>query len=360
MSVPVALDSDALWDPHGRKIPGNANDWPTSSPPMQGRGTDALTAFLHYFEHPAPTGGGQGRTLMPRFLITLSLGPVQSLIADARRTRDLWCGSWLLSEAARAAARTLHERHPACLIFPCPDNPDEDLERQDAPREAANIANVLRAEVALANRTAVLALCDEAKRAAALRVEELGERARQQLGSHVREEVWRAQIDDVVETFAAWVEIAEGDDGYYAASERLGATLNARKATRDFQPCSPLTVAGLPKSSLDGARETVLPDWPAEEPARVRLGLSPREQLDALGVIKRLAGDAEQFTALPRIAADSWIQCNSHPASSNGCRQRTSHWSTRVTRPASAVTPTPTPRCRSTAISCTRPGWRTR
>ena len=102
--------------------------------------------------------------------------------------------------------------------------------------------------------------------------------------------------------------IAEGDDGYYAASERLGATLNARKATRDFQPCSRLTVAGLPKSSLDGARETVLPDWPAEEPARVKLRLSPREQLDALGVIKRLAGDAEQFTALPRIAADSWIQ----------------------------------------------------
>ncbi len=245
---------------------------------------------------------------MPRFLVTLSLGPVQSLIADARRTRDLWCGSWLLSEAARAAARTLHERHPECLIFPCPDNPDEDLEPQDAPREAANIANVLRAEVTRSDRAAVLALCEEAKRAAALRVKELGERARQQLGSHVREEVWRAQIDDVLETFAAWAEIADGDDGYHAASRRLGATLNARKATRDFQPCSPLTVAGLPKSSLDGARETVLPDWPAEEPACVKLRLSPREQLDALGVIKRLAGDAEQFTALPRIAADSWIQ----------------------------------------------------
>ena len=90
---------------------------------------------------------------MPRFLVTLSLGPVQSLIADARRTRDLWGGSWLLSEAARAAARALHERHPECLIFPCPDNPDEDLEPQDAPREDANIANVLRAEVALADRT---------------------------------------------------------------------------------------------------------------------------------------------------------------------------------------------------------------
>ena len=34
---------------------------------------------------------------MERFLVTLSLGPVQSLIGAARRTRDLWCGSWLLS-----------------------------------------------------------------------------------------------------------------------------------------------------------------------------------------------------------------------------------------------------------------------
>ena len=244
---------------------------------------------------------------MPRFLITLSLGPVQSLIADARRTRDLWCGSWLLSEAARAAARTLHERHPGCLIFPCPDNP-EDLKPQDTPREAANIANILRAEAPLADRTEVLALCDEAKRAAALRVQQLGERARRLLGSQLRDDVWRTQIDDILDSFAAWVEIADGADGYPAAGKRVGAALNARKATRDFQPCGPLAGPGLPKSSLDGARETVLPLWPAEEPARVKLRLSPGEQLDALGVIKRLAGNAEQFTALPRIAADSWIE----------------------------------------------------
>jgi CRISPR-associated protein Cmr2 len=30
---------------------------------------------------------------MPDYLLTLSLGPVQSLIGAARRTRDLWCGS---------------------------------------------------------------------------------------------------------------------------------------------------------------------------------------------------------------------------------------------------------------------------
>ncbi|MCY3843814.1 MAG: type III-B CRISPR-associated protein Cas10/Cmr2 [Acidobacteria bacterium] len=271
---------------------------------------------------------------MPRFLLALSLGPVQSLIADAHRTRDLWGGSWLLSEAARAAARKLHELHPGCLVFPCPANLDDELKPQDvprdqdappgtgagaerhrgddmqprhAPRETGNIANILRAEVALADRAAVLALCHEAKRAAALRVKQLAERARRRVGNPLREDVWRTQIDDVLESFAAWAEIANEDGGYRNAGSRLNAALNARKATRDFQPCQPLTGEPLPKSSLDGARETVLPRSLAEGPAR-KLRLSPGEQLDALGVIKRLAGDAEQFTALPRIAADSWIE----------------------------------------------------
>ena len=247
---------------------------------------------------------------MPRFLVTLSLGPVQSLIADARRTRDLWCGSWLLSEAARATARVLHARHPGSLIFPCLDDPGQELEPQGAPSETANIANVanvLRTEVTLANSDAVLRLCNVAKSAASARVKELGDQALRQLECPVRDEVWRAQIDDILEVFAAWVEI--GDNGGYAdAGQRLIRALHARKATRDFPPCRPLPDAGLPKSSLDGARETVLPAWPAEERARAVLALSRGEQLDALGVIKRLAGDPEQFTAWPRIAADSWIE----------------------------------------------------
>src|SRR6185503_2143700 len=34
----------------------------------------------------------------------ISLGPVQEFIASARRCRDLWFGSWILSELAKAAA----------------------------------------------------------------------------------------------------------------------------------------------------------------------------------------------------------------------------------------------------------------
>lgn len=247
---------------------------------------------------------------MERFLVTLSLGPVQSLIGAARRTRDLWCGSWMLSEASRAAARVLHDRDPGCLIFPCPAVPGKELLPQEQPGDAANIANILRAEVAVSSAADARALCKKAKSAAVRRLTELGESTRRQLDEAdppVRDEVWKTQIDDILEMFAGWVHIAEEGDGYQAASQRLGGVLAARKATRDFRACRPPRIPGLRKSSLDGAFETVLPHWESGYWPRRKLRLSDGEQLDALGVIKRLAGDSDQFTAYPRIAADTWI-----------------------------------------------------
>lgn len=40
-------------------------------------------------------------------LIIVHIGPVQDFIATARRSRDLWFGSWLLSELSKAAARSI-------------------------------------------------------------------------------------------------------------------------------------------------------------------------------------------------------------------------------------------------------------
>ncbi len=244
---------------------------------------------------------------MPTYLVTLALGPVQSLIAAARRTRDLWCGSWLLSEAARAAARVLHQQAPGCLIFPHLANPDQDLVPQEHIRDDdANIANILRAILPLPDAEAVRALCERAQQAAAVRIHALGEEARRNLPSGLRDDVWGAQIHDILESFAAWVEVASAAD-YPRQSEQLGSVLAARKATRDFEACQPVEF-GLPKSSLDGALETVLPEWCERHRARRKLGLSDGERLDTLGLIKRLAGESEQFTAYTRIAADSWLE----------------------------------------------------
>ncbi|NCC31009.1 MAG: hypothetical protein EOM24_03175, partial [Chloroflexia bacterium] len=58
-----------------------------------------------------------------QYLFLASIGPVQEFIASARRSRDLWFGSWLLSELSKAAALaivTFKTDDLARLIFPAP------------------------------------------------------------------------------------------------------------------------------------------------------------------------------------------------------------------------------------------------
>jgi CRISPR-associated protein Cmr2 len=256
---------------------------------------------------------------MKTYLVTLSLGPVQSLIGAARRTRDLWCGSWLLAEAAKAAALVLHERQPDCLIFPCLANPKEELTPSTTPKDKdsdANIANILRAQIDLPDETAVRELLRRARQAAADRLSALCDQARSDVNDlPFHEDLWAAQKEDILESFAAWVEVKEGD--YMAASTRMGSLLAARKATRDFMPTAASADGlgfGIPKSSLDGARESVI-NVPRKErdagkykTALRKLGMTGGEELDALAVAKRRAGDVDQFTAYSRIAADTWVR----------------------------------------------------
>lgn len=244
--------------------------------------------------------------MMPRYLLTLSLGPVQSMIGAARRTRDLWCGSWLLSEVSRAAALVLHESNPGCLIFPAPEHPDRDLQPLQRPGDEANIANILRAELEAASHAELRELCRIARDAAQQRLLAMGEVAREGIAAQLNYPLWEIQLGDTLEVFSAWTLI--GEDGYGAASAKLGGVLAARKATRDCGPAQGNGI-GLPKSSLDGGFETVLPKARQLRHSDTRkLALSKGEQLDALGVIKRRSGDVDQFTAYSRIAADPWLQ----------------------------------------------------
>src|SRR5580658_10255989 len=75
-------------------------------------------------------------------LLAISVGPVQEFIAAARRTRDLWFGSFLLSELSKAAARAISQRAGRdSLILPAPER-DEDL----LPEASLSGANVVVAE----------------------------------------------------------------------------------------------------------------------------------------------------------------------------------------------------------------------
>ncbi|HOV82716.1 MAG TPA: type III-B CRISPR-associated protein Cas10/Cmr2 [Methanothrix sp.] len=88
---------------------------------------------------------------MVSYLYVLSIGPVQDFIAAARRTRDLWFGSHLLSEISKAAARSVAEAG-GDLIFPNLRSGHPDLESAyklplDKRIDAFNVANIVLAEL---------------------------------------------------------------------------------------------------------------------------------------------------------------------------------------------------------------------
>ncbi|HRX77115.1 MAG TPA: type III-B CRISPR-associated protein Cas10/Cmr2, partial [Candidatus Cloacimonadota bacterium] len=63
---------------------------------------------------------------------------MQDFIAAARRTRDLWFGSYLLSEISKAAAREI-ANSGGYLIFPALDKGDPRLESSDSEFNVANV-----------------------------------------------------------------------------------------------------------------------------------------------------------------------------------------------------------------------------
>lgn len=248
---------------------------------------------------------------MSQYLIEIAFGPVQGFIASARRSRDLWAGSHMLSEIARAAGLKLIEAN-AKLIYPLPDR----VERAN-DAENSNLSNVLLVQVEAANEDEVRAIVEAVKTAARKRIKTFAAEAWEKWKAaqvELREDFWNRQVEDAIEAYAAWVKIpAQGEDGktpYRTAYERLKKTFAARKNTRNFAPMFEqgqyFDGAGIPKSSFDGLRESVLPVKRKKFPAM--FGLSSGEQLDALGAIKRVVGRQETFTALTRLAADGWLQ----------------------------------------------------
>jgi CRISPR-associated protein Cmr2 len=276
---------------------------------------------------------------MTSHLVALSIGPVQDFIAAARRTRDLWFGSHVLSEISKAAAKALHEAAglDESLIFPAVSTKDiGNLDPQDTPG-AFNVGNVVLA--LLPEGVDPKEAIRKARKAAEVRWEAYAEKVRGELGDLVNEARWKAQVKgaDVVEFYAASVPLKD-DRGYKQARDRLMRLLAGRKACRHFaQPDPQADKHGIPKSALDGARasvwsdkvkaksDTESPEFPKK--LRHRIRAAGAEQLDAVGLVKRLGGDDAAFPSIPRIAADPWLRgaAKAHPEDFEAFRDACSH-----------------------------------
>lgn len=282
---------------------------------------------------------------MTAHLLLVTLGPVQDFIAQARRTRDLWYGSHVLSELGRAAARALADGG-AKLIFPSLQAGDAQLVACLAPLRAdnmppQNIANKLLAEVPESIDPQQLAKA--ARKAVA-------DYWRDQVAAPVKtkcsgllaqniDSVWNEQIDSFLEFAASWLPLGE----YAATRRQLEQAIAGRKLLRDFVPWTQGR-GNVPKSSLDGARESVLrpPRQRTSDKAR-RYRIAEGEQLDGVGLVKRAGGEPDQFVPVVNVTLASWVLRASQVASTELDALKTACRSAGVSRVARTDLPCVSP-----------------
>jgi CRISPR-associated protein Cmr2 len=242
------------------------------------------------------------------YLMTIALGPVQDFIAAARRLRDLWFGSYLLSELSKQAGRSLHARGGE-LIFPAPADPETDL----TPGTDMNVPNKLLAMVSGDPGEIFHSVKAEIEEFWRDRLAEKTIPNRESIDS----DLFKKQIGDFLEIYGAWTPL-NGD--YTTARKRVDQLLSARKTLRDFNQTPPVTTGeekgGLPKSSLDGVRESVLSDKIRNR--KNRRGIKEGEELDAVGWVKRYGkrlddeGEPTEpppvFESLSDLAADPFLR----------------------------------------------------
>jgi CRISPR-associated protein Cmr2 len=220
-----------------------------------------------------------------KHLFLVSVGPVQTFIANARRTRDLWFGSWFLSELSKAAAHEIVNNRPGnSLIFPAP--PMEQLQELLKEDSEFNVANKI---VALVDDLPA-DLDEKVYRAIEGRLNKVRDQVFNSITDFDRP-VAEKQVADLIEYF--WVALPFENADYAKVRRNLEALLAARKNTRDFKPVD--WGSGAPKSTLDGQLESVIPP-----DLYRRRGLSTEEQQEN---VKKLydnykAGPAEQLSGV--------------------------------------------------------------
>ncbi|MBI5962262.1 MAG: type III-B CRISPR-associated protein Cas10/Cmr2 [Chloroflexi bacterium] len=245
------------------------------------------------------------------YLFLCSLGPVQDFIATARRSRDLWYGSWMLSELAKTAARAIaNQEGQEALIFPAPENII-----QLQPDSSLNVANKVVALISSSPQEIGRLVF----RTVSERLEALKQDAFNNIHGLYKIDLANKQINDLVEYY--WTAVHLKDETKYSkVRSRAESLLTARKNTRDFKP---FPGDYLPKSSLDGSRESVIeetsypngPSDPERENKIKRLyqkyHARSGERLSGVDLLKRLGklnsdleskfSSTSHFAALPYI-----------------------------------------------------------
>jgi len=228
-------------------------------------------------------------------IVIFTIGPVQSYIAAARRTQDLWAGSRLLSDIMKHA---LDAAPPDAIIFPQRDKagqwPDS------LPNRAVVIVPTGQGAV-VAKQMADSARLRWTGVAAAVR-DWFATKVIAPDGQWDWRAIWERQVKDWLEVYwvaCPWDDAAEGYGGAYRRASEL---LDARKLARHFPDHREYDV----KSTLDGAYQALRGQgegkafaaaafWEKAASSAPRGDVRRGERLSAIDLIKRFAQDADQL-----------------------------------------------------------------
>lgn len=124
-------------------------------------------------------------------LMLISIGPVQEFIAQARRTRDLWYGSHLLSELSIAGARAF-QKEQGELVFPY--LPQDEFDRTKAIAAPNKLMGIIRTEephrIARSVRFAITN-----------RWRDIAEEIRKVVDPYIQLGIWNRQVHETVEFY---------------------------------------------------------------------------------------------------------------------------------------------------------------
>jgi len=170
------------------------------------------------WDHKRVTSAIAGALPDPAFFL-FAIGPVQDFIATARKTQDLWAGSYLLSYLSWSAMRAVAEEFgPDCLIFPdlCKQpfadkwlKGRKDLDIEEPGRDKLSSPTLPNRFLAVVPAGAVKDIAEKAKEHVKKTFQEaclaVKGKLEEKLGIRSAEwdEIWRRQSGDFIETYWA-------------------------------------------------------------------------------------------------------------------------------------------------------------
>jgi CRISPR-associated protein Cmr2 len=242
----------------------------------------------------------------PAFLLMFSLGPVQSFIAQARKARDLWSGSFLLSLLMEAGMQDIDH---SALIFPAESSIDTRAKNiPDLPNKyVACFPDLQTAKAAALSSTKQieerwLSICEDVWQKNILPFVDAP--------SITTRTIWERQIDPQAFFEIFWVIVERQNQDYPTWLRQAQEALAARKRSRTVKWLAENTIWDEPgaKSTISGEREALhgqgtshaaIRSFWQKIAAAFPHDLNPdgEERLDAVDTVKRFAFQTQTLRA---------------------------------------------------------------